>query len=218
MPNLADFSNTLQERLGVDSSYVSSNDIPNSVGRYIRKLLRDYNFPKSIRRQLYTTIAEGDQSYTLPDDCKRELGVLFYDDSEDVYVYSDPLRKTDGFVLPDSDGTPRNYWIEGTTLWTDIQAPEDSADLNLVVVYQSNDPEYNETWMLNDFEDVLFNLSMFRLSVELGKTELAQVYATLWAEDQKALAIYLNELEYGNMEIIMRHLPAKYQERYPASS
>lgn len=220
MPSFEQFCENLADRLRVDDSYVT-NDIPQSVKRYVKRLLRDYHFPKSIRKNLYPDVDAGNQSYALPDDFKKDLLVIFMDNSDVANVqFSDPLTRREGFVVAQPDGIPRHYWQEGSTLWTDITIPADTGTgTNLVVVYESNDFDYNSAWLLNDYEDVLFSLAMFRLAGELGKPELAQTWALLWLEDQKSLAIFLNELEFNHMEILMRPAtPVNSSVRYPGGS
>lgn len=218
MPTISEFCELLQERLGLDVSYTAT-DLPGAVNRYVRGLLRNYHFPKSVRVHMWTHPAEGSQAYDLPADFKKDLQTLWMDDSDPaVPSYGQPLRKWESFVPLDSDRIPRRYWLQGTKLWTDLVMPSDSPNSNLIMVYESNDPAYSLTWMLEDLEDVLFSLSMARLSAELNKPELAQVWLPLWKDDEKALAIYVNELEYANLDMQMRQTDnVAYSERYPST-
>lgn len=214
MSALTLLSERLQERLGVDSSYLAS-DIPNGVSRCVKRLLRDYHFPKSVRTEIWKNVSPGQQVYTLPADFKKDLMVTFQDTSDVVPVYTNPLKKREGFTLANQDQVPRYYWLQGNDLWTDIAIPSGTTKTHLIAAYESNDVGYNLEWMVQDMEDVLFSFTMFRLSSEFGKPELAQVYVALWTEDQRSLAIYLNELEFGNMEMMMRASTPGHSPRYP---
>jgi hypothetical protein len=199
-----------------DSTY-EAEDLPSSVKRYVKKLLRDYNFPKSVQIQTYQHPVEGSQNYALPEFFKRDLQVVWMDDTNPVSpAYGAPLRKRESFIHPDPDGISRYYWLQGAMLWTDISVPAGSPSSNLILVHQNHSIADNMQWMLDDFEDILFSLSMMRLSGELSKPELAKVWAALWQEDQKSIAIYLNELEFANLDMVQRETGHRTTERYPA--
>lgn len=215
MTTIAEFAELLRDRLSVDDSYLP--DITASVERYVRKLLRDYNFPKSVRTEIYTGLTAGQQSYTLPADTKKPLMVLFRD-TADVAApqYGAPLLRRGGFTLPASDRIARHFWLQGEELWTDISIPTGAPSTELILMYQSNSYAYNIDWMLADFNDILFSLAMFRLASELGKPELTQVWTAMWVEDQRGLAIYINELEFDGLELLMKEAAPSRAERYPA--
>jgi len=216
MTTLAEFCARLADRLSVDSTY-EDEDLPSSVKRYVKKLLRDYNFPKSVEVTVFAHPAAGTQSYTIPSLFKRELQVVWMDDTEPTKpTYGVPLRKREGFIQPDPDGISRYYWIQGSLLWTDIVIPADSPNTNLVLAFQSIDVDAHLGWMMDDYEDVLFSLSMMRLSGELSKPELAKVWAALWQEDRTCIAVHLNELEYTNLDMVQRETGHRTTERYPA--
>jgi hypothetical protein len=62
---------------------------------------------------------------------------------------------------------------------------------------------------------VLYYFAMTRAAAEFRKPEVAQTFAPLWQEEAASLAIYTNELEWGNVRMQAmepRRLP---QERYP---
>lgn len=216
MPTKTEFATLLQDRLGVDSSYVTDGDLPASVTRYLRRFLRDYNFPKSLRLQAWEDIVAGTQIYALPAAFKKQEAVYFYDDTGATPAYGEPLLRREFRVLPESDGIARYYWITGTNLYTDITIDADSAGVNLHMIYQSLDPDDNETWMLSDLEDILFSFSMYRLSVELGKPELTKIWKPVWEEDRTAIAIYANELEYDDLGIVQGQPGIGGRPRYPA--
>lgn len=216
MPTLAEFCETLADRLRLDDSYLAA-DLPASVRRLIKTLLRDYHFPKAIRKNIWPDIDEGNQSYTLPADFKKPILLCFSDTSGTEPAFGAPLERAEGFRQARADGVPCYYWLEGTTLWTDVTVPADSPNTNLILVYESNDALYNLGWMLDDYEDVFFTYCMSRLAAELNKTELAQTWIPLWQSDKQAFAIYLNELEFEGMTLLMR--PALVRDgrgRYPS--
>lgn len=210
-----EFVQTLRERLQLDDSYTT--DIARSVQRIVVRWLRDYNFPKAVRLETFEDVAEGTNSFALPTDFKKPVLVLFSDDTDpDDVAYSDPLLRREGFVRANADGVPRYYWMVGSTLYVDVPMPADSPNTNLLLYYLSNDVAANIDWLLGDFPDVLFTFCMFRLSSEYGKPELAQIYAALWQEDIKSLAIFVNELNYDQLEMVMHAGTPQFRERYPS--
>ncbi len=217
--DLNSFSAELRESLSVDESYTDSI-IPNAVRRYMKKLLRDYHFPKQIVAEDYTGIADGTQSYALPTDFKRAVAVYFYDDTDpDEIAYGRPLRRRETHILPHDDGEARFYWLTSTHLWTDIKVDAvENPNTNLALVYRSNSVDTHMSWLLNDFHDTLFTLSMLRLAAELNKPELVTIWAALWAEDQMALAKYANETEFENLDMVMAETSARRAERYPVNA
>lgn len=203
----------LREALSVDTSY-DAVIIPGVVTRCMKKLLRDYHFPKSIDKMVVNNLPENSQSYTLPAGFKKELLVLFYDPDEDLYGI--PLLKREGFALPPRSGESSYYWLEGAKLWTDVKIDSDSAGISLYIWYESMNVSGNESWFVQDFEDVLFAFSMYRLANQLRKKELARYWREIWAEERTSLAIYTNELQFDNSELMQRASASQaLQERYP---
>jgi hypothetical protein len=218
MPTETQFAERLLEQLSLDESHLPS--IESAVRRYAKKLLRDYNFPKSIATETFIPAAL-QQEYTLPTGWKKILQVYFKDITDPAApTYGDPLGRTEGFRRPREDGIPEYFWIAGTSLWTDIQVPAaDYATTRLIVLYQSGDIDSNIDWMLEDFEDILHTLAMFRLSSEHNKTELAAIWAVLWQEDMRALAIYANELEFEDYRMYMKVAGSdRRRQRYPIAA
>lgn len=204
----------VREALGVASSY-DAETIPALIRRSIKRLLRDYHFPKSIQKQAFTNLILGSKEYTTPAGFKKALLLQFYDPT--AGAWSEPLRRSEGFRLPQPDGVPRYYWAEGTKLVTDTKLAISQVGLTLELYYESMDLASNETWMVADFEDVLFYHSVFRGAAEMRKPEVMQAFAPLWQEEAQSLAIYLNELEFDNLEMQMKELQPRLRERYPAS-
>lgn len=188
--------------LSVDESY-DALIIPDGIKRCAQRILRDYHFPKMLARQVYTGLVTGKKEYDLPPGFKKPLGVYFY--ASDDQSFSDGLTRREGFVLPASDGLARHYWLQGQNLVTDVTlADPDAATTQLWLYYENMSATDNESWFTDDFDDVLFTYSVMRLAAELGKDELAKVYAALWSDDRAGLAIYLNELEFEGLQIDYR--------------
>lgn len=198
---IAELVTDLRKALTVDVSY-ETETLPAIVRRAMRKLLRDYHFPKSLIKLDFTNVVLGTQSYATPSGFKKEHLVRFYDPVEDQYT--DPLLKREGRVLPQADGRAFYYWMEGTNLWTDVVIDEASAGITLELIYETMDVDTCEAWFVPDFEDVLFTFAMYRASAELRKTELRKHWKELWAEERTSLAIYTNELQYDSSELMMR--------------
>lgn len=215
MSTLEQLTARIREALSVDVTY-EAEIIPFAIDRAARRLLRDYHFPWAIAKKVFTGLTVGQQDYTLPLALKKELLVLFYDTVDDSY--SRPLLKREGFLLPRTDGEPRYYWLYSSKLVTDVKVPvESTASLELHVWYESADPALNMDWLLSRFEDILFTYTTFRLAAERGKKEVAEIYGPLWMDERQALAVYLNELEFDNMELVQREPDQSNLSRYPIS-
>jgi hypothetical protein len=212
--------------LGLNASY-DATIIPALVTRQARKLLRDYNFQKSLTRQTYAApqVVATYPSFDLPAGAGKILGLRFNDPTNNTW--SDMLKRRESFVLPNVDPTwqsvdgivdlsQRRYWQEGTKLYLAEPIDASLTGLNLVLWYQTVEPA-SATWIYDDFEDVLFTLSVYRGAAENRKPEVQQAYQALWAEDMQSLAIYLNELEFDNLEMVQREERTVYRDRYPIS-
>lgn len=216
----------VRRALGVSSSY-DSETIPDLIRQAISRLLRDYNFPKSVARYYFGSggtgaagadtrlLALGDKSFALPSGFKRDFQLIFYDSSDDSY--SDPLEKREGFVLPSGSGETRRYWIEGTTLHIDTEVEEDGVGKQLIFIYQSMDVTANEGWMTDDWPDAVAYKATLAGSAEVRKPDVGQTYAALWLDERESLSIYLNELEWGNVVVQQRERKVPLLDRYPIS-
>lgn len=202
----------VRSALGVSSSY-DDEKIPDLIRRKITRLLRDYHFPKSVKRTEFLNLAEGDQFLTLPEGFKKELEVRIYNPSDNSYT--DPLRKREQFRLPYPSNAPFYYWLEGTKLWLDTPIDASRAGFTAIVWHESMDAASNEDWLTTDFPDAVLYLSAVSGAAEFRKPEVAQIYAALWQDEQASLAIYLNELEWGGVEMYMREAGGPPLERYP---
>lgn len=215
MGDIANLVPRVRETLKVDSSY-DAEIIPFGIQRAMTRLLRDYHFPWSVRTVPFTGLTANQTQYTLPSDFKKDLMVQFYDTA--ALAYSDPLDKVSGFRRANSDGVPRFFWLAGNKLNTDIKLPAaEIATTQLLLTYESLSWSINESWMIDQFEDMIYTLSVFRLATELNKEELAKLFATLWGDDRQALAIYTNELEFDNGVYTQRESKPPRGERYPRS-
>jgi len=209
---IAEMVPDLREALSVDASY-DAVVLPGIITKCIKRLMRDYHFPKSLTKQTFTPILD-QQAYALPAGFKKELLIRFYDPVEDTY--GQPLLKREGPVLPMSDGSSCYYWREGGNLLTDITLAAENVGIELHLHYENVDPVTNEAWFVPDFEDVLFSYCMYRASAQLRKTELKKAWKELWAEDRTSLAIFANEIEFDNSELMMRETsPVVDNNRYP---
>jgi len=117
--------------------------------------------------------------------------------------------------MPASSGATSNYWIEGTTLWIDTAIEADGVGKQLVFFYQGLAVTPNESWITVDWADAVVYSSAMRGAVEVRKPELADTYAKLWADERESLAIYLNELEWGNVVMMQRERKLPALDRYP---
>jgi len=218
----------VREALGVSNSY-DETTLPAAIRRAERRLLRDYNFPKSIKRRNWWTdavpvedrLGVGQFAFKLPTGMKRDLGVIYRSPGTNpphTTGWTDPLKKLEGFRAPNtaSDAFARYYWLEGDMLVVDkplYTLPVEVVHLELT--YQSWDVVENEPWLIEDFEDVIFILTVYRAAAEMRKPEVMQAYAALWQEEVVSLATYVNELEYDNLYMMMREARARHDERYP---
>jgi hypothetical protein len=183
------------------------------ITRSVTRLLRDYHFPKAVKRQDYPALAEDENSFALPAGFKKELEFRLFDPNSSTY--SDPLVKRERFQLPYPSGAPHYYWLEGTNLLIDTPLNVSYAGFSGFLWYESMDAESNAAWLTADFADAVFYLSVVRGCAEFRKPEVMQTYAPLWQDEQTSLAIYLNELEWNNSQINMKEARGWPAERYP---
>lgn len=198
--------------LGVNASY-DDDKIPALIRRNIKRLLRDYHFPKAVQRAPDTVLALNDNVITLPVGFKKELEVRLFDPTDSSW--SAPLTKRERFQLPYPAGRPYYYWLQGQELLWDTPIDASRVGWKMVLWYESMDVPPNEDWMTDDFEDAVRLLSITRGAAEFRKPEVLQTYAPLWQDEQQSLAIYLNELEWNNAEIMMKEAKQPNILRYP---
>ena len=206
---LVDLVERVRSALSVSADYDAQ--IEAGIKSAGRRLLRDYNFPKQIVKLTYPLVAAGSQYLALPADFKKPLGVRLSQFEEATTFWSEPLTRAEAFKLPSPDGVPRHYWVEGTNLWFDTAMPQDGLDV--VLWYQSASWDDNAAWLLADQEDTLFYFAMTRLAPEMRKKEVFEVFAPLWSDERQSLAIYLNELEWDDVTILMREPQAYITSR-----
>lgn len=206
---LVDLVERVRSALAVSADYDAQ--IEAGIKSAGRRLLRDYNFPKQIVKLTYPLVAAGSQYLALPADFKKPLGVRLSQFEEATTFWSEPLTRAEAFKLPSPDGVPRHYWVEGTNLWLDTAMPTEGLDV--VLWYQSSSWDDNAAWLLADQEDTLFYFAMTRLAPEMRKKEVFEVFAPLWSDERQSLAIYLNELEWDDVTILMREPQAYVTSR-----
>lgn len=214
----------VRRALGVSSSY-DNEIVPDLIRQAVGRLLRDYNLPKSVGRWYFgsagggaegsstRTLALGQQSFSLPPGFKRDFQLRFYDPAEETW--SEPLEKREAFVMPSASGATSNYWLEGTTLWIDTAIEADGVGKQLIFFYQGMDIATNESWVTDDWPDAVAYQATMRGAVDVRKPEVAAAYVQLWADERESLAIYLNELEWGNVVMMQRERKIPALDRYP---
>lgn len=220
----------VRRSLGVSSSY-DAETIPDLIRQAISRLLRDYNFPKSVSRYYFGSGGTGDgtsgsllalnqQQFALPSGFKREFQLRFYDDSPalGLATWSSPLKKREGFIEPAASGVNEYYWLEGTNLWLDAPIEADGVGKQLVMMYQSMDVAANESWVTTDWEDAVCYKAIVNGAVEVRKPDVAKTFAELWGDERESLAIYLNELEWGNVVMMQRERRLPALDRYPTDA
>lgn len=203
----------VRSALAVSSSY-DDEKIPDLIRRTINRLLRDYHFPKAVQRYDFNNIMLDTQEFLLPEGFKKELEFRLFDPVG--LAWSEPLVKRERFQLPYPDGSPHFYWLQGTKLVIDTPFDFDRVGWSAYLYYESMDAATNENWLTIDFPDAVFYFSVVRGAAEFRKSEVAQVYSQLWADERESLAIYLNELEWNNAEIRMKEPRGFPRDRYPA--
>lgn len=221
MTTVSQLAQKVRVALAVSAEYEGST-LPDAVRGVMRRLLRDYNFPKSVIRVTSADAeAVGKTQYVMPAGLKRPLEVRFFDQANNAW--SRRLERREGFSLPyGSDGFGpaaedlygRFYWLEGNKLVVDTPMP--AAGLRLTLWYQSMLVDAAaEQWMLDDMEDLIFSRAVMEAGLMLRKTEAANAYASLVAEQTKSIAMFANELEWNGVELSMREPRALPSDRYP---
>jgi len=214
---VGELAQKVRQALAVDAQYEGIT-IPSGIRRVMRRLLRDYNFPKSVKRYTSPATTLNQVSYTLPDGMKRPLEVRFFDPVAKTWTIR--LERREGFSLPYTDSDVegrygRYFWLEGNNLLVDTPMPV--AGLQMIVWYQSQLVDAaTETWMLDDMEDIIFSMSVMKLAAELRKPEVMQAFAPLVGEEMTSIAIYANELEWNGLQMQMREPRGLPSARYPA--
>jgi len=223
MTTVAELAQKVRAALAVNAEYEAVT-IPSAIRRVMKRLLRDYNFPKSVKRYMTNGpdgpfgVEIGAVAHAMPPGFKRPLEVRFYYPAEGSWT--NRLERREGFALPISDDDVdsrygRYYWLEGNNLVIDTPMPVNN--LKLVVWYQSMllDAEA-VAWLLDDMEDLIFTSSVVRAAAELRKAEAMQAFAPLLQEEMQSIAIYANELEWNGVGMQMREPRGLPTPRYPA--
>jgi hypothetical protein len=217
----------VREALGVSAQY-DAETIPFAIRRTIKRLLRDYHFPKSVADWTWKTtntdpdpiLAVGQTVFPLPAGFKKDIQIIYTQPGVDVYstYYSDPLKKLEGFRAPHvgCEWNAKYYWLAGGNFIIDkslVTLPTEP--LGLTLTYENWDVKLNENWMCEDFEDVIFLFCVYRTAAEMRKPDVMKAFQPLWQEEQASLAIYTNELEWDNVNVMMREPVWVHSDRYP---
>jgi hypothetical protein len=199
----------VREALGVSSSY-DSVTIPAGIRRSIAFMLRTWTFPQALE-QVNIPIANGASQAALPVTGVGKVHAVRIRDTGGTLFKR--LRRTLIGELPHSQG-PLFYWQEGNLLKLDT--PISGTGYSADVWYNSTDVDAADPWITSDFEDIVFTHSTMKLAVEMRKTEVASTFGAIWQEQVPALAQYLNEIEYNDMDIRMKPAvdPPPAPERY----
>lgn len=212
--SIASLTPRVREALGVSSSYDAAT-IPAAIKRAAQRLLRDYNFPKALTNS-NIVLQFGVQDYPRPAGSGKILRVQYYNPTDDTY--SEWLTRLDRAGLPINGGySSHNWWTFGTRIFVSNKADQQAVSQGMVlnVHYLTIDPDV-ATWIYDDFEDVLFYMTVYREAAAMRKPEVQQAYQALYTEELQALAIYLNELEWDGVVVNQREERIRFTERYPA--
>lgn len=193
--------------------------IERGIERNVRYFLRNYNFPESLTLLTTPALTEGDDRVELPALAGKIKAVRILLDTEDPPLYKRIFRREEG-VLPHHEG-PAVYYREGSDLVLDTALPEDGYKLQ--IWYQTLDKDVVESWLLPRYGDALFHRCVYEMASGFRKPEVQQVYAGLWQDDQVVLAIFLQELEFGDMQMNMGQadlsfIEERYRSGYPHGS
>lgn len=199
----------VREALGVSSSY-DAVTIPAGIKRAIVFMLRTWTFPQALE-QVEVAIADGASQAALPVTGVGKIHAVRLKDGSGLLFKR--LRRTLIGELPHSNG-PVFYWQEGNLIKLDT--PIAGAGYSADIWYNSTDVNAADPWITSDFEDIVFYLSTLRLAVEMRKTEVAGTFQALWQENVPALAQYLHEVEFNDLDIRMKPDidPPPVPERY----
>lgn len=187
----------VREALGVSSSY-DAVTIPAGLRRAIVFMLRTWTFPQALE-QVNVPIANGAQQAALPVTGVGKVRAVRLKDGSGLLFKR--LRRTLIGELPSTNG-PLFYWQEGNLLKLDT--PISGAGYSADVWYNSTDVDAADAWITSDFEDITFTLATMRLAIELRKTEVASTFQAIWQEHVPALAQYLHEVEFNDLDIRMK--------------
>ena len=205
----ADILPELYEGLSISSAHEQS--LLRGIENAARFLLRNYNFRESMTRAT-TPLALGAVTAAIPADAGKIKAVRLRLLSGTEYLYKRLRRREEG-QLPRFNG-PEFYWTEGDLLYLDTKMP--AAGYDLEIWYQTVSPAAAEVWLSEKYKDVLEHRTGYEMAPKKRKPEAAQLYSGLWQEDMVVLANYLQELEFGDMDLGISDPGVPYRERYPA--
>jgi hypothetical protein len=226
---VAELVPSIRQALAISADY-DAVTIPAAVRRVMKRLLRDYNFPKSIQ-MLELSAVPGASSFGMPASYKRLLQVRWVEYEANVPAsWSDPLHRRESFVMPTradavsgglntTVGLATHYWVQGLLLKINNAVPSfvTGHDTRLQIYFQSMQiDEATEAWMLADMEDLIHTYTCVRLAMELRKMEAYQAFSSMLGQDLQSIAIFSNELEWEGVEMTMHQADNnRLMERYP---
>lgn len=201
----------LREGLAVTAEHDAS--ILRGIKQAARQLLKIYNFREAVRRGV-VPIAASTDNVDLPADVGKIKAVWLTTVEGGIKLYKVLKRRGEG-QLPVYAG-PSFYFAQGNQLFLDQAMPAVIASVyNLEIWYQSNDADFNESWLSTTYQDALEHLAGTKLALKKRKPEAAEIYARLWQQDTVILARYVSELEFSDMDIGMGEQHVVALERYP---
>lgn len=200
MTELSDMVVKVRDALSVSASY--DTIIEQAVRGAVDRLLRDYNFPQSVLLCKWENVEASATEFTLPAGMAKPLSVRVHGLIDNEHTYTEPLKRRSGFTLPGSSDVLDTYWLMGNKLCLNSTIDETGYDVYLW--YQSKDFTANEAWLFADFNDTVFIFSTLRAAMLVKKEEVFNTYTALWSEERASLAIFVNELEFNDVEMRMR--------------
>lgn len=208
----AEIAIRVRKALAVSTTY--DTDLEDAVKDGAQTLLRNYNFPKSVVHGEYL-LDNPSTGVQLEIDTGKVLHVRLsvVEDGETLYKI---LRRREPSALPTGEEGPQFWYQLGEELRFDRALEED--DYTLDVWYLSTDPIANEGWLCNNFADVLFHSGCFNGCPLVGKPDLMGLWQPLMQRDEIGLAIFLNELEFNDLDLRMGNtMVGTFEDRYRAN-
>lgn len=203
----------LREGLAVSAEHDAS--ILRGIRQAARQLLKVYNFREAVRRAVVPIAASAD-FVPLPTDIGKIKAVQLTTVENGVKLYKVMRRRGEG-MLPTVEG-PNFYFTEGANLFIDQPMPSIIATVyNIEIWYQSDDPDWAESWLSVKYADAIEHLAGVKLALKKRKKEAAEIYGQLWQQDTAILGRFVPELEFSDMDLAMGEPNnGVLLERYPA--
>lgn len=190
-----------REALGVSSSWDAK--IKRKLDDSVRYFLRNWNFPRAGEIVKRNSLNSGTKEILMTSPSKRIMLVQLQDNRSPGQTFYKNFQRSSGFRLPHArdQGVPGWWWTIGDRIIFEQGLPE--SGLDIWVYRQHLDPSLGLEFMLEEIPDALLIHLVYTNAPGWRKTEAAQAYAPLWAEQVKSLAIYANELEFEGVFLEM---------------